>query len=112
MAEIARPIASTNAPRVRDSAFRRSQESFDLREGLLDGVEIGRVGWQVEELATSLLDQPPNPRTFVGREVVHDHHLPFQKRRSQHLLDIGLEDPARSEERRVGKECRSRWSPY
>ena len=24
----------------------------------------------------------------------------------------GLEDQARSEERRVGKECRSRWSPY
>src|SRR2546430_10200532 len=22
------------------------------------------------------------------------------------------QDPARSEERRVGKECRSRWSPY
>src|SRR5260370_22149713 len=27
------------------------------------------------------------------------------------LLHIGLE-PTRSEERRVGKECRSRWSPY
>ena len=25
--------------------------------------------------------------------------------------DVDLE-PARSEERRVGKECRSRWSPY
>src|SRR5256885_6917110 len=24
----------------------------------------------------------------------------------------GLFDPERSEERRVGKECRSRWSPY
>src|SRR3712207_8764750 len=24
----------------------------------------------------------------------------------------GLDDPTRSEERRVGKECRSRWSPY
>ena len=24
----------------------------------------------------------------------------------------GWEEPARSEERRVGKECRSRWSPY
>src|SRR2546422_9486724 len=24
----------------------------------------------------------------------------------------GLQDPERSEERRVGKECRSRWSPY
>ena len=23
-----------------------------------------------------------------------------------------LEEPRRSEERRVGKECRSRWSPY
>ena len=27
------------------------------------------------------------------------------------LLDLGLPD-MRSEERRVGKECRSRWSPY
>src|SRR2546425_12276977 len=25
---------------------------------------------------------------------------------------LQLGDPARSEERRVGKECRSRWSPY
>ena len=23
-----------------------------------------------------------------------------------------IQDPQRSEERRVGKECRSRWSPY
>src|SRR5256885_17191038 len=30
--------------------------------------------------------------------------------RSDSLMDIGLGD--RSEERRVGKECRSRWSPY
>src|SRR2546430_17591862 len=28
-----------------------------------------------------------------------------------HLVD-DLEGDARSEERRVGKECRSRWSPY
>ena len=26
--------------------------------------------------------------------------------------DITSEDISRSEERRVGKECRSRWSPY
>src|SRR5437868_7442805 len=25
---------------------------------------------------------------------------------------LRLDDPVRSEERRVGKECRSRWSPY
>ena len=33
-----------------------------------------------------------------------------------HVLLIGINRPAkrngRSEERRVGKECRSRWSPY
>src|SRR2546422_10870579 len=29
-----------------------------------------------------------------------------------HLRDIARFDRSRSEERRVGKECRSRWSPY
>ena len=28
------------------------------------------------------------------------------------LIDVVLFGPKRSEERRVGKECRSRWSPY
>ena len=28
------------------------------------------------------------------------------------LLNALLHTPIRSEERRVGKECRSRWSPY
>src|SRR3712207_2951568 len=32
--------------------------------------------------------------------------------RGQEILVVGGGDSARSEERRVGKECRSRWSPY
>ena len=28
------------------------------------------------------------------------------------LVDLGISSHHRSEERRVGKECRSRWSPY
>src|SRR3712207_8134726 len=28
------------------------------------------------------------------------------------VADFGVRDEVRSEERRVGKECRSRWSPY
>ena len=28
------------------------------------------------------------------------------------ITDQFTADPTRSEERRVGKECRSRWSPY
>ena len=31
---------------------------------------------------------------------------------SSHEFDVNYEDTTRSEERRVGKECRSRWSPY
>ena len=32
----------------------------------------------------------------------------------QYIIDVLSENPGhlRSEERRVGKECRSRWSPY
>src|SRR3712207_9544382 len=36
---------------------------------------------------------------------------PFIALQSAHVLEALLEYP-RSEERRVGKECRSRWSPY
>src|SRR5258707_9165649 len=31
---------------------------------------------------------------------------------SSWIIETGLFSHARSEERRVGKECRSRWSPY
>ena len=40
----------------------------------------------------------------VGYLVVTKPYLP--------LTDISPNDAERSEERRVGKECRSRWSPY
>ena len=30
----------------------------------------------------------------------------------KYLLESGVDNDHRSEERRVGKECRSRWSPY
>src|SRR3712207_7685936 len=47
----------------------------------------------VEELKNKLGEQLYEE--FKDKIIVHDAH-----------------DPSRSEERRVGKECRSRWSPY
>src|SRR2546422_10966793 len=42
-----------------------------------------------------------------------DHRQWFVVRNGAELVgELGLEDAVRSEERRVGKECRSRWSPY
>src|SRR6266480_1134569 len=50
--------------------------------------------------------------TWAGRvyrigAVVHDVFM-------ERILEVAVRrtDPGRSEERRVGKECRSRWSPY
>src|SRR5260370_16382211 len=40
-------------------------------------------------------------------------HSPPQRRNIRHSRNCGPSLPVRrSEERRVGKECRSRWSPY
>src|SRR3989440_5005701 len=66
--------------------------------------------------------------TAVGREVfldrpldLPDGRIPGDERATvaararEHPYDrahIGLTGRVRSEERRVGKECRSRWSPY
>jgi hypothetical protein len=45
----------------------------------LYGVEARRIGWQVEQFATSALDEFPHPRAFVSAEVVHHHYLPRSK---------------------------------
>ena len=50
----------------------------------------------------------------------HTHYLWFNTKSRQEIIDITEQvaeqvresGVARSEERRVGKECRSRWSPY
>src|SRR5260370_36470131 len=49
---------------------------------------------------------PVDPKSTLrpGDALVEDYRA-FQKR-------IGTSRNVRSEERRVGKECRSRWSPY
>ena len=52
------------------------------------------------------------PYTAFGFLALDDHTS--QVRLSQGSLSVRLRnlDEERSEERRVGKECRSRWSPY
>jgi len=55
-----------------------------------------RVVWVQGRYAGIAFDEPLNPEQVL-------RHVPAPKPKAQ--LD-------RSEERRVGKECRSRWSPY
>ena len=56
---------------------------------------------------------------YYGEMKPYDHQnesikFMMDNKRAYLFLDIGLGKSAtcRSEERRVGKECRSRWSPY
>ena len=41
---------------------------------------------------------------------IYNHHQKLDKRVT--AAELGTAPMDRSEERRVGKECRSRWSPY
>src|ERR1039457_79247 len=50
-------------------------------------------------------------RVFFGVRRHRKQHLARQQRGPQHL-EFVLTRGKRQEERRVGKECRSRWSPY
>ena len=51
-----------------------------------------------------------NPEVLTGEIEILTNYS--QRKKSLELRKKMFEDKERSEERRVGKECRSRWSPY
>src|SRR3712207_8380022 len=80
--------------------------------------------WSSDVCSSDLAIRPdgiPNNHLGVTLEQVHEIYLTFS---SDIEATININDPLlymtaaiankryRSEERRVGKECRSRWSPY
>ena len=66
-----------------------------------------------------LKDFIPKYKTMTGRYAPYvpgwdTHGLPIELRvlKDEKLSKESVDPTTRSEERRVGKECRSRWSPY
>ena len=53
-------------------------------------------------------------KDIIEGRLVKGEHLPSKRTLAVNLgiSTITVENSYRSEERRVGKECRSRWSPY
>ena len=73
------------------------QADDGIRDRLVTGVQTCALPiWLVSELGTIL-----ESRINKGPKRGKDRRI---------SLEVSLEE--RSEERRVGKECRSRWSPY
>ena len=86
--------------------------------------EIGYVGRDCESMVRDLVEQAVN---MVKAEYAVRIQKKADAQAEERLLDLLVPPPppktppgifdqasfeARSEERRVGKECRSRWSPY
>src|SRR5258706_2448439 len=71
-----------------------------------------RAGWSTSSSSSSA--GPPARQPGLSSSVVN-FHLSLPSKSNAQFRAFGLsnqESFARSEERRVGKECRSRWSPY
>jgi hypothetical protein len=64
---------------------------LDLGEGLLDRIEVGRVGRQVPEPGAGGLDRLPDSRRLVGAEIVEDDDVAWFQDWNELLFDIGAE---------------------
>ena len=86
---------------IRDVAVTGVQTcALPISSSLLDKVEAGR--WDIKEVCERILDHVQ----LYGIQVIG-----IEKGSLMRALTPYLTEMMRSEERRVGKECRSRWSP-
>ena len=63
---------------------------FELGEDLLDGVQVGRVFWQEDQLGSDGADKPAYGFSLVAAQIVHDDDVSRAKGWDKNLLDIGL----------------------
>src|SRR3712207_9286916 len=96
---IRRPPRSTLFPYT--TLFRSCREVANR------GVQVhGGIGFTWEHDLQLYYKRSKSSETLFGDATFH------RERIARLVVDEGEDDKTRSEERRVGKECRSRWSPY
>src|SRR3989475_10104435 len=86
------------------SAMARARQALEHAISLGEaarGPEGETIVYRPEQVR--LLAPLPNPTSLLDFIAFEEHIVATTKKRGQSI---------RSEERRVGKECRSRWSPY
>ena len=106
------PLAAAPLQAVHVGGHRDPRRAQGGQEGRVGGVEDdGDVGVDAaQEVAhgQGRVGQRLQGAALEGRQLDHPH---AQVQRRQRHGGVGVAH-RRSEERRVGKECRSRWSPY
>src|SRR3989440_9150078 len=109
---------------VRTLAFQRHFVSFcfffffqaedGIRDLIVTGVQTCALPISMIAMALALdpklviMDEPTTALDVITAAKIMDEVLQIQKAMQMTIIIISH----RSEERRVGKECRSRWSPY
>ena len=68
-----------------------AQQGLHFGEGLLDWIEVWRVGGQEEELGFGGADGGANGAALMAAEVVHDDNVARREDRDENLLDISAE---------------------
>ena len=67
---------------------RLSQDHLELRERVLDGIEVGAVFREEPQVGADVFNRPADGRTFVTRQVVHDDDVARGERRGDGSDDI------------------------
>src|SRR3712207_6383468 len=86
---------------------------FDVREALVSEPRVAELPFDSDRKLMSTIHKQADGRYFIAVKGAPDQLL----KRVTQIEENGeirpiTEADKRSEERRVGKECRSRWSPY
>ena len=68
-----------------------SQECLEFGERLLDRVQVGTVGRQIEQLGTGRPDRSSYGRVFMAAEIVHHHDVAWPQSWNQELHQPGEE---------------------
>jgi uncharacterized protein YPO0396 len=65
-----------------------AQQCFEFAECHFDGVQVGRIGWQIKKLRTYRFNRLLNASDFMHRQIVHDDDIAALERWGKALLYI------------------------
>ena len=99
-------LALLNYPNNTLYIYIREYEGMKVPEVLLSGNHQKIDLWRFEQALITTKKQRPDIFDEYQIFITHNRIMKFFKAK------YSLLKRSRSEERRVGKECRSRWSPY